>query len=211
MYKLKHFCTLKSIACLRSLSSLNEYLASPVTASTGPFSDCCLTALNNINNGSPASFWNKSSQDGLRANQVINPESPCTSYIIDLSFNFQHLLTTCNLHFDFTFCRSDVFVRKFKLIELSTAQIRPSFELNIICKTKREDCIMSPLKNEMLPTCTCKSCFYFSIFYWYGFCRHGIMIIMTKHFVACSLFVNQSWSSALLTIWASDPQNALRL
>ena len=56
MYKLKHFYTLKSMACLRSLSSLNEYLASPVTASTGPFSDCCLTALNNINNGSPASF-----------------------------------------------------------------------------------------------------------------------------------------------------------
>lgn len=33
---------------------------------------------------------------------------------------------------------------------------------------------MSSLKNEMSPTC--KSCFYFSIFYWYGFCSHGLWL-----------------------------------
>ena len=46
--------TLYSICCLMSLSSLSEYLASLVSASTGPLSTCCLMALNSMYRGSPA-------------------------------------------------------------------------------------------------------------------------------------------------------------
>ncbi|TNN27721.1 hypothetical protein EYF80_062131 [Liparis tanakae] len=37
-----------------SLSSLREYRASPVMASMGPFSICCLMAQYSMNKGSPA-------------------------------------------------------------------------------------------------------------------------------------------------------------
>lgn len=45
---------LKSIDCLISFSSDNEYRASDVMASTGPLSTCCFTARNSTYNGSPA-------------------------------------------------------------------------------------------------------------------------------------------------------------
>ena len=46
-----------STCCLRSLSSLSEYLASDVKKSTGPFDTCCFIASYKVNNVSPAHSW----------------------------------------------------------------------------------------------------------------------------------------------------------